>query len=127
MSEITIIQTDKAPAPHGHYVQATVHNNVVYTAIQLGVIPNAEEYTAGTIEEQTRQGLKNIEQILIAAGSGFDKLLKMTIFLADIKLWDMVNDIYAEVTQEHKAARSVIHCNHLHFDFTVGFEAIAAI
>ena len=123
--EIKRINTPNAPQPAGHYSQATVYNGLVFVAGQLSILPNGE-YKFGSIEEQTEQALRNVHEILKAAGSDWDRVLKMNISVADISLWDGVNSVYSRVLGEHRPARAVIPTGKLHYDFLIEIEAIAA-
>jgi 2-iminobutanoate/2-iminopropanoate deaminase len=123
--EIKRINTPNAPQPAGHYSQATVYNGLVFVAGQLSILPNGE-YKFGSIEEQTEQALRNVHEILKAAGSDWDRVLKMNISIADINLWDGVNTVYSRVLGEHRPARAVIPTGKLHYDFLIEIEALAA-
>lgn len=123
--EIKRIYTPNAPKPAGHYSQATVYDGLVFVAGQLSILPNGE-YKFGSIEEQTEQALRNVHEILKAAGSDWDRVLKMNISVADINLWDGVNAVYARVLGEHRPARAVIPTGKLHYEFLIEIEAIAA-
>lgn len=123
--EIKRINTPNAPKPAGHYSQATVYNGLVFVAGQLSILPNGE-YKFGSIEEQTEQALRNVHEILKAAGSDWDRVLKINISVADINLWDGVNAVYSRVLGEHRPARAVIPTGKLHYDFLIEIEAIAA-
>ena len=123
--EIKRINTPNAPKPAGHYSQATVYNGLVFVAGQLSILPNGE-YKFGSIEEQTEQALRNVHEILKAAGSDWDRVLKINISVADINLWDGVNSVYSKVLGEHRPARAVIPTGKLHYDFLIEIEAIAA-
>ena len=124
--EIKKILTPNAPKPGGHYSQATVHNGLVYVAGQLSIDPRTGERKLGSIEEQTEQALRNVGEILKAAGSDLSRVLKMTVYVADIELWGAVNEVYARVLGEHRPARAVIPTKELHYGFLVEIEAIAA-
>jgi 2-iminobutanoate/2-iminopropanoate deaminase len=124
--EIKRINTPNAPQPAGHYSQATVYNGLVFVAGQLGIDPTAADKTPGSIEEQTEQALKNVHAILKAAGSDWDRVLKMNVSLADINLWGSVNEVYARVLGENRPARAAIPCGPLHHGFLIEIEAIAA-
>jgi 2-iminobutanoate/2-iminopropanoate deaminase len=124
--EITLIQTPNAPTPGGHYSQATVHNGLVYVAGQLSIDPLTQEKKLGSIEEQTEQALKNVGEILKASGSDLKLVLKMTVYVSDIALWERVNAVYARVMGEHRPARAVIPTRDLHYGFLVEIDAIAA-
>src|SRR6187551_1607268 len=101
------IQTRNAPAAAGHYSQAIVHNGVVYVAGQLPIDPKDNNRPVGSIEEQTERTLRNVEAILVAAGSGLDRVLQMTIYISDIELWGGVNAAYSRIMGNHKPARAV--------------------
>jgi len=89
------IETREAPTPAGHYSQAIVHNGLVYVAGQLPIDPADRNRPPGSIEEQAERTLRNVEAILVAAGSGLDRVLQMTIYITDIGLWGGVNATYA--------------------------------
>ena len=121
-----VIETRDAPTAAGHYSQAIVHNGVVYVAGQLPIDPNDKNRPVGSIEEQTERTLRNVEAILVAAGSGLDRVLQMTIFISDIELWGGVNTAYARVMGSHKPARAVVPVNDLHYGYQIEIQAIAA-
>lgn len=124
--EITKIQTPNAPSPAGHYSQAVVHNGIVYVAGQLSIDPKTGERKIGTIEEQTELALSNVSEILKAANSDLSRVLKMTVYVADINLWGAVNTVYARVMGDHRPARAVIPTGELHYGFLIEIEAVAA-
>ncbi len=126
MSEIQSIETKNAAAPLGHYSQAIVYNGTVYVATQLGIIPN-KPIMVGSIEEQTKAALNNVQAILQAAGSDLTKVLKITIYLSDIQLWDRVNVVYTQFFKGHKPARGVIPSGTFHKGFQVAIDAIACL
>jgi 2-iminobutanoate/2-iminopropanoate deaminase len=121
------IFTSNAPAPGGHYSQATVHNGVVFVAGQLPIKLGATEHVVGSIEEQAEQCLSNLREILLAAGSDMNHLLKVTIYISDIALWGKVNEVYTRALGEHKPARAIVPCNLLHYGYQIEIEAIAAV
>ena len=124
--EIRRIETKNAPAAGGHYSQAVVHNGLVFVSGQLSIDPQTGEKKLGSIEEQTEQVLKNVEAILKAANSDFSRVLKMTVYVADIELWAAVNEVYARVLGEHRPARAVIPTGKLHYGFLIEIDAVAA-
>jgi 2-iminobutanoate/2-iminopropanoate deaminase len=81
--EIKRINTPNAPRAAGHYSQATVYNGLVFVAGQLSIDPATSEKKLGSIEEQTEQALANVHAILKAAGSDWDRVLKMNVSIAD--------------------------------------------
>lgn len=121
------ITTLKAPAPGGHYSQAIVHNGLVYVSGQLSIHPDTGEKVLGTIEQQTEQVLKNTAAVLEAAGSSLKQVIKTTVYISDIQLWDRVNQVYARYFGDHRPARTVVPTGPLHFGFQIEMEAIAAI
>jgi len=112
---------------NGHYALATIHNEIVYVSGQFAIDPITQQKKFGTIEEETLQALKNIEYILNEAGSQKNQILRMTLYIPDIQLWDRVDRVYKEFFDNHKPARSVVPTNELHFGFKIEIEAIAFI
>jgi 2-iminobutanoate/2-iminopropanoate deaminase len=124
--EIKTISTQNAPTPAGHYSQAVVYNGLIFVAGQLAIDARTGEKKLGSIEEQTEQVLKNVSEILRAADSDLSRVLKMTVYISDISLWDRVNAVYARAMGEHRPARAVIPTRDLHHGFLIEVEAIAA-
>ncbi|GAB3267044.1 RidA family protein [Larkinella harenae] len=122
---IQSVETPNAPLPAGHYVQATVWSDLIFVSGQLPIHPITKEKKTGSIEDQTHQVLENLEAILKAAGSDLSHVLKTTVYIADITLWDQVNAIYADFFGDHKPARAVVPTNKLHYGFLIEIEAIA--
>ncbi|MEO8218758.1 MAG: RidA family protein [Acidobacteriota bacterium] len=127
LPDIQCLSTDRAPGAAGHYSQAVVHGGLVYVAGQLPRVPGETAIRIDSIEEQTRQVLKNVEEILLAAGSGLDRVLRMTVYISDIGLWSRVDAVYAEVMGEWRPARTVVPANTLHHGFQIEIDAIAAL
>jgi 2-iminobutanoate/2-iminopropanoate deaminase len=121
------ITTSMAPIPAGHYSQAIVHNGLVYLSGQLPIEPQTGEKILDSIEAQTEQVIANIKAILEAAGSGLNQVIKTTVYIADIQLWDRVNQVYTKCFGEHRPARAVVSTGPLHHGFLIEMEAIAAI
>jgi len=120
-------QTDKAPLPGGHYSQAMVHNGLVYVSGQLPIDPQTGEKQTGAIEEQTRLVLQNLSAILDASGSSLKQVLKVTVYISDISLWGKVNEVYAEIFDDHRPARAIVPTRDLHFGFKIEVDAVAAV
>ncbi|MDQ0817142.1 2-iminobutanoate/2-iminopropanoate deaminase [Bacillus pumilus] len=112
---------------NGHYAFATIHQNTVYVSGQFAINPETREKEFGTIEEETLQALKNVEMIVEAAGSKKEKILRMTLYISDIHLWDKVDAVYTEFFGEHKPARTIVPTNELHFGFKIEIDAISYI
>ena len=121
------ISTKNASPPGGHYAQAVRHNGFVFVSGQLGFTPGTLERTAGSIEQETRNCLENVAAILEAAGSGLDKLVKVTIYVASIDDWPRVNAVYEEYLGAHRPARAIVPSGKLHHGFNVEVEAVASV
>jgi 2-iminobutanoate/2-iminopropanoate deaminase len=119
--------TENAPRPAGHYAQAIVHGGLVYVAGQLPIDPRSGERCLGSIEEQAARALANLSAILDAAGSDLGHVLKTTVYVSDIALWDRVNAVYARCFGDHRPARAVVPTRALHHGFLIEVEAIAAL
>lgn len=125
--EIKRINTPNAPQPAGHYSQATVHNGLVFVAGQLSIDPTTGEKKPGSIEEQTELALNNVLAILEAAGCDWSRVLKMTVYVSDINMWEAVNKVYSGILGEHRPARAVIPTRDLHSGLLIEIDAVAAI
>jgi len=112
---------------NGHYAFATIHQNTVYVSGQFAINPETTEKEFGPIEKETLQALKNVEMIVEATGSQKEKILRMTLYISDIELWDKVDAVYTEFFGEHKPARTIVPTNELHFGFKIEMDAIAYI
>ena len=121
------IFTETAPKPAGHYSQAVVHGDTIFVSGQLPIDPLTGENCAGSIEEQAKLVLSNLAEILKAANSDTDHVIKTTVYVSDIGLWSRVNHVYAEFFGEHRPARAVVPTRDLHFGFQIEVEAIAAV
>ena len=119
------IFSDNAPPPGGHYSQAIEHNGLLYISGQLPIDPKSQEKRVDSIGKQTKQVLANLEAILIEANSGKENVLKVTVYISDIALWDRVNSVYAEFFGEHRPARAIVPTRELHFGFQIEVEAVA--
>ncbi len=122
-----IISTTNAPAPAGHYSQAIVHGGLVYVSGQLPVDTARSTNNVGSIEDQTEQALRNVEEILNAAGSSLNQVLQMTVYVSDISLWSRVNTVYARIMGDHRPARAVVPTRDLHYGYQIEIQAIGAI
>ncbi len=122
------VQTTSAPAAIGPYSQAVRIEDMVFTSGQIALTPDGgEEVLAMGIEEQTRQVLTNLGYVLEAAGSSLQKVIKTTIFLADMEDFAKVNEIYASFFGDHKPARSTVAVKTLPKNALIEIEAIAKV
>ncbi len=121
------IQTNSAPAAVGHYSQGIVHNGFVFVSGQVATNPATGEKVVDSIEAQTEQALRNVEAVLLAAGSDLSRVLKMTIYLSDMEHWSAVNAAYAEVLGEHRPARAIIPVGDFGDGLLIEIEAMATV
>lgn len=124
---IKTVSTEIAPRPAGHYSQAVIWGSLLFASGQLPVDAKAGITKSGTIEEQAEKTLDNLEAILVAAGSDLNHVLKTTVYVSDIALWDRVNAVYALRFGDHKPARAVVPVNTLHHGYQIEIEAIAIV
>lgn len=118
--------TNTAPAPAGHYSQAIVHNGLIFVSGQLAIDLSTRQPVHLSAGEQLTMALENMERIVVAAGSNRSKILKCTVFVADISLWPEANMAYSLFFGEHRPARSIVPTGPLHHGLLVEVEAIAA-
>lgn len=120
-----IIHTDKAPKAIGPYSQAIHIGELIYTAGQVALDPATMELVSGGIEEQTRQVLVNLTNVLEAAGSSMSKVVKTTVFLKDMNDFAKMNAIYAEAFGENPPARTTVAVAGLPKNALVEIECVA--
>ena len=120
------IITDKAPAAIGPYSQAVVYGNTVFTSGQIPIDPLTGNIIDGGIVAQAEQVMKNIGEILAAAGTSYEKAIKTTCFLADMADFAAFNEVYAKYFTENPA-RSCVAVKALPKGALVEVEVIASI
>jgi 2-iminobutanoate/2-iminopropanoate deaminase len=120
-----IIQTNKAPGAIGPYSQAVRTENMVFAAGQIGLDPATMEIVSGGVEAETRQVLSNLKQVLEAANSGLNYVVKTTVFLRDMADFPKMNAVYGEFFSENPPARSTVAVATLPKNVAVEIEAIA--
>jgi 2-iminobutanoate/2-iminopropanoate deaminase len=121
------IHTRNAPAVVGHYSQGIIHNGLVFVSGQVATDPATNEKVVDSIEGQTEQALRNVEAVLLAAGSDLSQVLKMTIYLSGIEHWGAVNAVIAKVLGEHRPARAIIPVGNFADGLLIEIEAIAVV
>jgi len=124
-----VIRTEAAPAPFqgAPYSQAIVVGELVFVSGQLALRPGETELMGGTIEEQTEQIFANLRAILEAAGSGLDRLVKTTVFLANLDDFPGMNEVYARHVGERPPARATVEVARLPSGALVEIEAVAHV
>ncbi|MEX2503005.1 MAG: RidA family protein [Trueperaceae bacterium] len=124
MNDRRTIQTDAAGPAVGPYSQAVRAGPLLFTAGQIPLRPDGSLVDGG-IEEQTRQVLANLREVLRAGGSDPSRVVKCTIFLQDMDDFAVVNGIYGETFDHDPPARSAVQVARLPKDVTIEIEAIA--
>jgi len=121
------VKTPHAPAALGPYSQAIKAGGFVYVSGQVPIDPETGEFVAGGIAEQTDRVLKNVAAVLEAAGSGLDKVVKTTVFLADMDEFAAMNEVYAKFFKDAPPARATVQAARLPRDARVEIEAVALV
>lgn len=103
-----IINTDQAPAPIGPYSQAVAVNGFLFLSGQVPINPTTGELEQSSVKEETRQVMRNINAVLLEAGYDFSHIVKVTIFLTDMSLFNEVNEVYGSFFKNHFPARETV-------------------
>lgn len=103
-----IITTDQAPAPIGPYSQAVGVNGFLFLSGQIPINPTTGELEQSSIKEETRQVMRNINAVLLEAGYDFSHIVKITIFLTDMSLFNEVNEVYGSFFKSNFPARETV-------------------
>lgn len=129
MQEIRAVRTTAAPTPltGAPYSQAVTHAGLVYVSGQIGLDPEAGALVEGGIEAQSEQALRNLAAILAAAGSGLDRVLRTTVYLARLEDWPALNDVYRRHFDDPAPARSAFQVAGLPAGALVELDAVAAL
>ena len=122
-----IISTDKAPRAIGPYSQAVRAGGFVFASGQIPIDPATGEFVAGGVAEQTDQVLRNVSAVLEAAGTRLDRVVKTTVFLADMNDFIAMNEVYGRFFGEQPPARATVQAARLPRDAKVEIEAIAML
>jgi 2-iminobutanoate/2-iminopropanoate deaminase len=120
-----VITTEKAPQAIGPYSVGIITENLIFASGSLGIDPTTGEFVPGGIEEQTRQALKNLEEVLLAGGASLQAVVKTTVFMQDLSEFSKMNAVYAEFFPSDPPARSAVQVAALPKGGAVEIEAIA--
>jgi len=120
-----VVQTGNAPEAIGAYSQAIVADGLVWISGQIGLDPATGSMVPGGVEAEARQVMRNLEGILEAAGSGFDRVVRATIYLADMDDFAVVNEIYGSRFGEAPPSRACVQVSRLPRDARVEVDAVA--
>jgi len=119
------VETKNAPSPIGPYSQAIVAGGFVFASGQAGLDPQTGRLISRDVIEQTAQTLRNLQGVLEAAGSSLERVLKTTVFLADMNDFAAMNEAYARFFTQNPPARTTIQAARLPLDARVEIELIA--
>ena len=119
------IHTNQAPAAIGPYSQAIEANGMIFASGQIPIDPATGQFVEGGIQEQTRQALTNARNILQAAGTDMENVIKTTVYLSDINNFAAMNEVYAQFFTEPFPARSAVAVKDLPKGALVEIEVLA--
>jgi 2-iminobutanoate/2-iminopropanoate deaminase len=119
------VATPDAPQAIGPYSQAVIANGMVYTSGQIALDPATGALVDGPFENQVHRVFRNLEAVLRAGGSGFDRVLKATVYLTDLGNFQALNAIYAEYFGSHKPARTTVEVSALPKGGAVEIDLVA--
>lgn len=119
------IKTDKAPSPVSCYSQAVRADNFLFVAGQVPLDPRTKKFVEGGIEAQTKRALENVKAIVETAGLSLEKVVKVTIFLKDMKDFKKMNDVYCTYFVKELPARTTVQAQLAVPELLIEIDAIA--
>ena len=119
------VQSDSAPKAIGPYTQAIKANGLVFLSGQIPLDPATMQVIDGGIREQTERVMNNLKAVLEAAGSSLGRVVKTTVFLADLKEFAEMNEVYGSFFPDMAPARSTVEVARLPRDVRIEIDAIA--
>ncbi len=122
-----VVSTDRAPAAIGPYSQATVYKDLVFCSGQIPLDPATGQLVQGSVADEVRQVMRNLDAVLRAAGSSLDRVLRTTIYLTDLGDFATVNEVYAGFFGGEPPARSTVQVAALPRGARVEIDVIAAL
>jgi len=123
-----IIKTNKSPKAIGTYSQAVKVDKYVFTSGQIAIDPLTEEVVCDTIDNEIRQVLANLENVLVEAGSSIHKVIKLNIYLIDLNNFDILNNILLDILNKKQLpARSTVQVSKLPRNVNIEIDAIGEI
>jgi 2-iminobutanoate/2-iminopropanoate deaminase len=120
-----IVKTESAPAAIGPYSQAVRAGGFVFASGQIPTDPKTGQFVEGGVREQTEQVMRNLAAVLEAAGTGLDRVVKTTVFLADMDDFAAMNEVYGRYFAENPPARATVQAARLPRDARVEIEVVA--
>jgi len=122
-----VVRTDRAPRAIGPYEQAVRIDNLLFTSGQIPLDPEDNTLLKGDIRMEARRVFENLKGVLEAAGSSLDKVLKVTIYLRNLKNFEEMNRVYEEYFGKSKPARSCVEVSSLPKEASIEADLIAYI
>jgi 2-iminobutanoate/2-iminopropanoate deaminase len=120
-----VISTDRGPKAIGPYSQAIRANGFIFASGQIALDPRTQQLVGGDVTAQTERVLENLKGIVEAAGSSLDKVVRTTVFLADMNEFAAMNDVYGGYFAQNAPARSTVQAARLPRDVRVEIDVIA--
>ncbi|HZI17347.1 MAG TPA: RidA family protein [Pyrinomonadaceae bacterium] len=120
-----IVRTEEAPQAIGPYSQAVVAGGLVFASGQIPIDPATGRFVEGGVGEQTEQVLRNVSKVLEAAGTRLDRVVRTTVFLADMDDFAAMNEVYGRFFAADAPARSTVQAARLPRDARVEIDVIA--
>ncbi len=121
------VTTENAPGAIGPYSQAVKAGGMVFCSGQIPIDPKTGEFVSQVVSEQTEQVLKNLSEVLNAAGTSLDNVVKTTVFLADMNDFVEMNEVYGRYFSDNKPARATVQAARLPRDAKVEIECTAVL
>lgn len=122
-----IVSTDGAPGAIGPYSQAVKAGGMVFCSGQIPIDPATGDFVSDVVAEQTEQVLKNLSEVLSAAGTNLGNVVKTTVFLADMNDFAEMNEVYGRYFGDNKPARATVQAARLPRDAKVEIDCIALV
>jgi 2-iminobutanoate/2-iminopropanoate deaminase len=127
MADLRFVATNGAPKAIGPYSQGVIANGFLYTAGQIALDPATMEVAQGDVKVQTDRVMLNLAAILQAAGSSLQRVVKTTVFLADMADFPAMNEVYAKHFGDHRPARSTVAVRTLPKNVLVEIDVVALV
>ena len=124
--EKEIAKTDEAPAAIGPYSQGVKVAGLVFVSGQIPLVPETGQVIEGDIADQTERVMKNLEAVLVAAGSSLDRVVKTTIYLKNLDDFEKVNEVYGRYFRNAPPARATVEVSKLPKGVSIEIDAVAA-
>ena len=121
------VTTENAPGAIGPYSQAVKAGGMVFCSGQIPIDPKTGEFVSQVVSEQTEQVLNNLSEVLKAAGTSLDNVVKTTVFLADMNDFVEMNEVYSRYFSDNKPARATVQAARLPRDAKVEIDCIAVL